>query len=1494
MGRKKQVRPHRSVGLLERATANEDSVVLDKEKEEGIESGKPYFVEVDRSNWNSDEHYDVSEVVLTNLKITEEYKGYVYKEDVYNDFRYFLRFRLSNVTEYVDRIKLGHWPVLSASDILVEFGEKNEKEGMNEDFVIMSANFDGSDEGVTGLVHLASLKFLTLRPIIGSMISGSSVSLRMRVEIQKSAFDECESLLDHSRPLWKKSMMNIMAWMRPEVLTSESRYGSSGVTNMETDSPVNVKNMSASRNQAGFDVAGFYDAIKPSKQEPMLEDHLPGLVSELRPYQRRAAYWMVRRERGVCQGFEGNSRDQFVSPLSIPVSLIDTSSNIHYNPFSGNLSLYDEHSVSYVQGGILADEMGLGKTVELLACILSHKMPSTELGKSVTSHSENQENNLRRIKKERIECICGAVSENSRYRGLWVQCDICDAWQHADCVGYSAKGKASKCKTTSANEEIPKRRSKRKNNVKIVVMDGMHACQLCSELVQLTESPVATGATLIVCPTPILAQWHSEILRHTNYGSLSICIYEGVRSASLLDVPPMGLSELLSADIVLTTYDVLKEDLSHDSDRHEGDRRSLRFEKRYRVIPTPLTRVFWWRLCLDEAQMVESNAAAATEMALRLHAKHRWCVTGTPIQRKLDDLYGLLKFLKASPFDTYRWWSEVIRIPYESGDDGAMCFSHKLFKQLMWRSSKVNVADELQIPPQEESVSWLSLSPIEEHFYQIQHETCVGDAREVISKFKADIRERRATDSRSPDKSSDTVVITNVEASKLFNSLLKLRQACCHPQVGSSGLRSLHQSPMTMEEILSVLIGKTKIEGEDALRKLVVALNALAGISIIKKDYPQAMSLYMEAMSLAEGHAEDFRLDPLLNIHLHHNFAEIRTLSSDSLPGSFQGKVIRMDDTEKTNEPNVKSEQVVRGSSLTTGSYNELESSSNSGVKGVDGSDSYIKKDALMNSTSEQCLRRACEELKKKFLSVFNSKLSAAQQEFRKSYGQVCSGFSERKNLNTTWWLEALQHIEQDKDLPGELTRKIVEAVSGTLTTSRKSRIASCFRSLTALKYYIQTGLDSLEESREKLLDRLLEIDQTIGSPREDDIERVRWCQNCQANNDGPLCVHCELDELFKAYEARLFRLNKGNNGEVITSAEEAIDLQKRTIELNRFYRTLSRPEKGSSMFTPHPDDNGKKRDHGERVIVSKSPSELEIVLGIIKSNSRGLLDREGMLAAKKQLILLEGMRKEYAQARFLAIAQAQVLRAHDEIKMATSRLRIKEDENDNSIDALSYGELDAASSEYSSDKFVEQSSLSRIKSQLRYLKGLAQSKQKLGPESSISSQAALPNALSPSPPTEKENKSLPTADEETCPVCQEKLGNQKMVFQCAHVTCCKCLFVMTERRSANHAKYQTDWIMCPTCRQPTNYGNIAYVDDRHTYSQDSSAHTSGDSEASIPVKGSYSTKIEAVTRRILGINSKDPSAKIIVFTSWNDVLDVLEHAFTANSISHIRMKGGR
>lgn len=64
------------------------------------------------------------------------------------------------------------------------------------------------------------------------------------------------------------------------------------------------------------------------------------------------------------------------------------------------------------------------------------------------------------------------------------------------------------------------------------------------------------------------------------------------------------------------------------------------------------SQIFWWRVALDEAQMVGVGFSAVAVMACRLSSVHRWCVTGTPIGTGgLDDIQGLLKVLQLAPFD---------------------------------------------------------------------------------------------------------------------------------------------------------------------------------------------------------------------------------------------------------------------------------------------------------------------------------------------------------------------------------------------------------------------------------------------------------------------------------------------------------------------------------------------------------------------------------------------------------------------------------------------------------------------------------------------------------------------------------------------------------------------------------------------------------------------------------------------------------------------------
>ncbi|CAM8964594.1 unnamed protein product [Rhodiola kirilowii] len=401
MGRRKQSRPNRSVGAIPKDDLSSAELGVSEAGGEGAdESVKPLIVEVDRElSWGSDEgHRDLSEVVLTGLELSERLSCY---EEFIRESNWKLRISTESVGEDQKRIKLGHWPVLSSGSVRLEFVVDSANEDGVVESVMLSGSFDGPDEGVTGLVHLVSLKLLTLRPVLGAEITQGASSVRVRVEILKSAFDDCESetLLDCRRQGWKNSMMNVMTWLRPEATTLEARYGVNDPVQLKNDLVRNEE--TPSKIHARFDASGFYEAIKPSKKERMLEEELPDLLPELRPYQQRAAYWMVQRETGK-QSIEGEDIN-FLTPFCVPVEFIESSLVMFYNPFSGSVSLNPEYSSSQ---HILADEMGLGKTVELLACIFCNRNPAREVfsASNTIKLTEEHKSSLRRVKKERIEC----------------------------------------------------------------------------------------------------------------------------------------------------------------------------------------------------------------------------------------------------------------------------------------------------------------------------------------------------------------------------------------------------------------------------------------------------------------------------------------------------------------------------------------------------------------------------------------------------------------------------------------------------------------------------------------------------------------------------------------------------------------------------------------------------------------------------------------------------------------------------------------------------------------------------------------------------------------------------------------------------------------------------------------------------------------------------------------------------------------------------------
>jgi E3 ubiquitin-protein ligase SHPRH len=189
--------------------------------------------------------------------------------------------------------------------------------------------------------------------------------------------------------------------------------------------------------------------------------------------------------------------------------------------------------------------------------------------------------------------------------------------------------------------------------------------------------------------------------------SLNVKIYEGTQNGF---IQPRDLAKF---DIVITTYEVLGDELKHVFAFENT--RVLRQPKRFTNIPSPLINVEWWRICLDEAQMVHSTNTLCAEMAERLPSVNRWCITGTPIGRSLADLHGLFSFIRSDPYCDRRWFDCLLYEPFKGGDRLPMA---RATSDVLWRTAKRFVENEIEIPAQTERVFWLDFSSFESHLYQ--------------------------------------------------------------------------------------------------------------------------------------------------------------------------------------------------------------------------------------------------------------------------------------------------------------------------------------------------------------------------------------------------------------------------------------------------------------------------------------------------------------------------------------------------------------------------------------------------------------------------------------------------------------------------------------------------------------------------------------------------------------------------------------------------------
>ena len=105
-----------------------------------------------------------------------------------------------------------------------------------------------------------------------------------------------------------------------------------------------------------------------------------------------------------------------------------------------------------------------------------------------------------------------------------------------------------------------------------------------------------------------------------------------------------------------------------------------------------LKRIKFRRIVLDECQMIRSSATQVAKVCAGLITDHRWMVSGTPLYTGIQDLNGILAFLRTWPFSqsdlTDGFFEHKIGTPWTFGDNTALFLVRQLLSTVMMRHTK--------------------------------------------------------------------------------------------------------------------------------------------------------------------------------------------------------------------------------------------------------------------------------------------------------------------------------------------------------------------------------------------------------------------------------------------------------------------------------------------------------------------------------------------------------------------------------------------------------------------------------------------------------------------------------------------------------------------------------------------------------------------------------------------------------------------------------------
>ena len=230
--------------------------------------------------------------------------------------------------------------------------------------------------------------------------------------------------------------------------------------------------------------------------------------------------------------------------------------------------------------------------------------------------------------------------------------------------------------------------------------------------------------TLVIAPTSVVPNWRAEALKFTP--DLRVLVLNGPERKKYFRSIP-------HADVVLTSFALLQRDIDK------------------------LATVPFHMVVLDEAQYIKNPRSKMAQAACKLDARNRLCLSGTPIENHLGELWSLMNFLVPGFLGTEDAFNKRFRTPIEKdGDMERNAVLKSRVAPLILRRTKDQVAKEL--PPKTELVHLIELNTGQKDLYETVRATMDKRVREAIA-------------------------ARGIEQSQIvfLDALLKLRQICCHP-----------------------------------------------------------------------------------------------------------------------------------------------------------------------------------------------------------------------------------------------------------------------------------------------------------------------------------------------------------------------------------------------------------------------------------------------------------------------------------------------------------------------------------------------------------------------------------------------------------------------------------------------------------------------------------------------------------------------------------------